>query len=205
MATKLPGLYFQDGTWLQKLAQIILLPADILLQTFDYIPRLRDLKNKQVPLDGSLLIGYERSMPKYSNEPSYQDRLHAAWEIWQQAGSRYGLWNVVTLAGYTLDTTTFEYGIRENENEGIHAYWASVDHPEDNRGIVWGKFYWDGDIDSRFAYSIYVTDPISDIYFNEYKVNELVDMCGRFAPAHCKLLHIHFTDGAGTVLYTRTY
>lgn len=203
--TKLPGLYFEPGTWLEKMAQLILLPADLFLQVFDYIPRLRDLKNKEVPADGQILIGYERSMPKYSNEPDYQARLHAAWTIWKDAGSRYGLWNVVTLAGYTLDTTTYEYGIQENVTNGIHAYWASYTHPEDNRGMVWGKFYFGEDIDSRFCFSIYVKDINSDIYYNEYKINELVDMCFRFAPAHCKLLFIHFTDGAGNVLNSKQY
>jgi hypothetical protein len=203
--TKLPGLYYESGTWLEKLAQLVLMPSDIILQVFDYIPRLRDLKNKEVPLDGQLLIGKERNMPKYSNEPDYQNRLVNAWTIWQDAGSRYGLWNVATLAGYTFDTTTYEYGIREHEDTGVVAYWANYYNSELNRGTVWNKFYWGGDLDSTFCYSIYLTDPVGDIYFNEYKVNELSDMCARFAPAHCKLLHIHFTDGAGTVLNTRSY
>jgi hypothetical protein len=99
------------------------------------------------------------------------------------------------MIGYEMDDTVFEYGIQEQFSNFRYAYWGDVD-------INWGKFQWGWFVNSNFAYVIYITDPNGDIYQGVVttKVKELVDICYKFAPAHCYLAGIYFTDGAGNIL-----
>lgn len=200
--TRLPGLYFEPGTWLEKIKEIMLMPADIFLQVFDYIPRLRDLINGDAPADGLELEAKQRNSKKYNNEPTLMGRLQDSWNIWGESGSRYGLNRLITMCGYTMDTTTYEYGIQEHAENQKYAYWGSLTNPSVNRGVCYNHFYWGGYIDSKFSYIIYIVDPEGDIYNTDAKVNDLIHMCYTTAPAHCNLAAIKFTDGAGNVLNT---
>jgi hypothetical protein len=209
--TKIPGLYFIEGSWLEKLKEILLMPSDIFMQVLDYIPRLRDLKNKNAPEDGKILEGKMRNLDKY-NEPDFNSRLIDSWTIWTESGSRYGLNKLITRVGYTLsevlivgvDTFSIPYGILDNiANQGETAYWATSNNISINRAIAFGNFYWGGFIDARFSYSIIIIDEQEIIYNNITKENELISICSKFAPAHVKLNSIIYTDSSGNILNTK--
>jgi hypothetical protein len=201
---KLPALWFEPDTWLEKMTQILLLPADICMQILNYIPRLRDLRNHEVPLDALQLEGKQRGIPFYAIEDvnSFSDRLQNAWNDWITSGSRYGLYNVFTEVGYVLDTTTYEYGIQERIEAPIVAYWGDHNDVTTHRNMVWNKFFYDGYIDSRYCYAVYVKDAEENMYLNSTRINEIKDICNRFGEAHTQLYYIHFTDGLGNILHT---
>lgn len=202
---KIPELYFAEGTWIEKLTQTVLLPFDIFMQVLNYIPRLRDLKNREVSNDALLLEGQQTNMPKYASEPDYAGRILERWNIWQSAGSRPCFYNTAVLAGYTPDTTVYEYGVQERIQNVKNAYWAGEDHPENNRDIVWSKFYWGGYIDSKNLYAVHIIDPDGDVYYNESKTNEIVDICYRFVGAENRLAYIYSTDGSGNIVFTKSF
>lgn len=205
---KIPGLWFVPGSWMEKLKEVLLMPMDISMQVLDYIPRLRDLKHKNTPEDGLIAEAIMRGFVKYYQEPAFRERILDSWNVWAEAGSRYGLHRLITMVGYTLDTTVHEYGIEEHLEHVKYAYWGDVDDPTQNRGVVFGQYYWGGYIISKFAYAIHVSDPDELIMnsgdvINQTKINELVHMCSKYAPAHCILSRIFFTDGAGFVINSK--
>lgn len=180
------------------------MPADLMAQVFNFIPRLRDMRNQEAPLDGMILEGKQRNTPKYNIESkeSFSERLLNSWNDWIRSGSRLGLWTVLTEVGYTPDTTTYEYGIQENIQGLDYAYWASASDPTLHRNILWGKFYWGGVIYERFCFAVHICDPDSNLYANRTRINEIIDICGRFADGHNRLIAIYFTDGSGNILNT---
>jgi hypothetical protein len=201
--SKLPGLYFSEGTWLEKIKEILLMPADIFMQVLDFIPRLRDLKNQNTPEDGAILEAAQRNLIKYFAEPIFFERILNSWETWTEAGSRYLINKVITMVGYTMDTTIYEYGVQEHITETQAAYWADYTNISENRGVAFDKFYWDGFIDSQYNYGIHIVDPTGIIYTNNTKIKELTHICRKFGPAHCLLYSIYFTDGAGNIVNTK--
>lgn len=204
--SKLPALWYENDTWLAKMTQILLLPADIYMQILNYIPRLRDLSSHNVPLDALIHEGKQRSIPYYSieNTNSYADRLQNAWDDWTAAGSRYGLHKVLTEVGYIPDTTTYEYGIQENIQNVSPAYWGDSSDVTLHRDMVWGKFYWDGYIDTRYCYAVYISDIAENYWADSTRINEIRDICYRFSEGHTHLYYIYFTDGMGNILHTTT-
>jgi len=205
--TKIPGVWFEEDTWLEKITQIILMPLDIMTQVLNYIPRLRDIRNEEAPLDGMILEGKQRALPKYNIESkeSYGLRVLNAWNDWERSGSRLGLFNVLIEVGYTPDTTTYEYGVQENITNLDNAYWADADTPSEHRNIVWDKFSWGGIVDEYFCFGIHISDPNNKYYSNQTRLNEIIDICRRFSDGHNRLVGIYFTDGSGNILNTYNF
>jgi hypothetical protein len=208
--TKLPNPFF-NAKWLEKLVNVNFYPFDISLQVLDYLPRLRD--SRQVSPKDLKHLGYEKNMPEYYGEIDYPGRLKEAFNIWKNAGSRYGLNLTIKSCGFIPDETVFEYGIEERvdnflPNDG-YAIWADGDLPDRNRALLWGHFYWpetDGytEIDSYGTYTVYISDPDESIYNEGFKTSSLFKICEKFAPANIHCGAIYLTDGSGTILHTIT-
>jgi hypothetical protein len=202
--TKLPERFWGDDyPILKRLLGLILVPYDIYLQVLEYVPRIKDLKNKSVPDDALKIIGSERGLEKFSSETSnsYADKLYQAWEIWKYAGSRYGINLVFKLSNITLDETTYEYGIQERLEDQYDSYWGEP-------YLFWDKFEYgsysvedgyDGYAYTWATYAIHVSDPTTSISTNQATIEQIKDMAKKFASAHTRLCYLHFTDGAGNI------
>lgn len=202
--------YFFNGKNLEKLLYSLTFPYDILLQAYDYIPRLRD--PKQVAEKDLYLLGYDKNLQQLFSESNYKERLPRAFEIWEVAGSRFGLSTALEMCGYITDPTVYEYGIEERVQvellEDGYAIWATEEEKEKNRGLMWGHFVWpersDGysEMDSYFSFSLHIKDEDDLIYTNENKIISIRNLVNKLQPAHTELKLIHLTDGNGVIKHS---
>ena len=93
-----------------------------------------------------------------------------------------------------MDSTVYEYGIEEDLGFEYQSIWG-----EDY--LFWDHFIWGENALLFTSYAVYVKDPNGTLKQNTAVLNSIKETCQRFAPAHCFLGKIYFTNGNGINTY----
>ena len=114
--------------------------ADMLSQAALEAVSARFFFSTTFPADALVPLGNERQMPRYPAETNagYLDRIHDAWNAWQEAGTELGIIRQYGHFGVTVRIRANFQWDWDSMPENWSRFWVEViEHPWDDEG-VWG-------------------------------------------------------------------